>query len=134
MIELGTALFGGDNATSVGLENSLVGLDRDRDRLSEKGGLELIGLIRGHIVEVLHTHDALALFVLAGVTDMNQSLVRIHLFSLERGRLSVCESVVHQATHAAVVSVMLAVNELLLGKTDQLAKLNLGCSFHGTSR
>ena len=111
VVELLTATVG-DDTTSVALEGELVGLDGDGDWSLCKGSLELRAL--RVLFDVLVGLDftltkglvVLAVSILGGVWVLG--------LELEWARLNVLESIVHETTIAAHVSVLGAVNELLL--------------------
>ena len=116
VVELGSALGGGDDTGGIGLEDRLVGLDGDGNWSSGKSSLEVsTGGILNDILEASNFTDSLGGVEFALVPEMVGTSVWIVTLEHEWGFLDVFESVVHETTVATLVN-FVAVDELLLGE------------------
>jgi len=129
VIELLTAT-GGDDTTSVGLEDGLIGFDGNGDWGVGDGSLELGG---GTLLDILVTVDLTD--TLGGVVLASTLSGSVWVLSLgfESVLLDVFEGVVHKTTVATHVTVGTgAVNELLLGVGLESTGLDEHSTFDGT--
>jgi len=117
------------DTTSEGLESVLVGLDGDSNRLFSESGLKLRGALLGD--GGVGSNTNVTGLVLARTILSSVLVLRL---VVDLVGLGVLESIVLPATVATVVTVGGgAINELLLGKRDEVAGLDGVGTFHGTS-
>ena len=110
---------GGDDTTSVALEDELVGLDGNGDWSLGDGSLELGGRL-GDVLEASDLTNTLGFVVLALSSHASTGGVWVIALELKWVGLDVLEGVVHKTTVAALVN-HVAVDELLLGEGLELA-------------
>ena len=115
MVELLSALGGGNNTTSVHLEDVGIGLNGNGDWSLSESSLKLGSRSNGNILESGNLTNSLGGNVLAGSISGGVTVVGL---SLEWVLLDVSKSKVHETTIATIVTPLTigAVNELLLGE------------------
>jgi len=132
VVELGAARLVVEHTTLVELERRLVGLDRDRNGADGDSGLERVLVALGHVAERRDRHDRLLLLGRLALTgDATARRVRVVRLSGDAVHVDPLEGVVHQTTLAAVVAVVVALHEVLLGERDQLLVRDLESALNG---
>jgi len=134
VVEVGAAAIGGaDDTALVALEDALVGLDGNGDGALGDLGLEGLRALGGHIDEGLNFNLAESLVGLAASELAQPALVGVVRFGFDGVGLGPLEGLVHDAAHAAQVSVVSAADELLLREGEELASGDEVSALHGTS-
>ena len=132
VVEAGTARGAVENTTLVGLEDVLVGLDRDSKGLNGKGGLHLADVAGGDetIVGDVDGGGAALVISASGLGAIARD-VWVDGLELSLGGFPVLEGLVLPATTATVVGGR-AGNKLLLRERLELASLDEVLTLEGT--
>jgi len=102
VVKTGSALFVGEDSSSVELEVLLVGLDGNRDRAIVEGSDELVRVVALDVGEGEDLNESLGLVVLA-LANGSTGDVGVVGLSHEGVELGVPEGVIHEASIASVV-------------------------------
>ena len=140
VIESSAAVGGVEDTGGVGLEDHLVGLDGDSERLLLKGGLHLGGgssADGGPLGDIDGSLGEIVVEALGGVITLTGG-VGVDALELSHLSLVVLEGEHLVTTVAAEVLIAMgevgAVNELLLGEAKKLTAGDVVSTFEGTSR
>ena len=129
VVELVSAI-GGEDSSGVVLEGGVVGLDGNADWLGGDGLLQVILAVDWDVLVSANGHDVVGL--LLGVAGSSLGGVSVVILGVNTSVAhDVLEGVVHDSSVASHVD-LVAVDELLLGKADELAGLDEVDSLHGT--
>lgn len=120
MVKIVAAVRRVEDSTRVLREEGLVGFNRDGDDSLGDSGLHLVGGELGNLEEASGLNASLLVLVVFAGT--NGSGVAVGVLPNGEVALQVLEGIVHVAAFTTVVWI-LAVDELLLGKLDELASL-----------
>lgn len=133
VVKGGSALLGGEDSGMVGLEDSLVSLNGDGDGLQVEGRLEGI-----NVAGLDHNIGVGTNLTLGGIVGAVTIEGGVRVVSLEHERVGLCviEGSLLETTVATKVQIsdtLGAVNEVLLGKRDEVTSGNEVGTFESTS-
>lgn len=122
MVKIGSASYVVKDTSRVQLEDILVGLNCDGNRSCRDGGHHLRCVVSWDIVESRDGDGVLRGF--CGIAGAILSCVWVVCLSSDSPvALDVLEAIVHQTASAPVVSLSIAVYQLLLGKRNDVSPI-----------